>query len=232
MDRKFSIGLDLGTNSVRALVADVATGEEVATSVWHYSRGAAGVLLDPKDPLLARQHPAEWVEGVERAVAQTLREAAAQEGFCADAVIGVGVDTTGSTPLPVDASGRPLAFQARFADDPNAMAWLWKDHTSHAEAEEITEAAAERRPRYLAKCGGTYSSEWFWSKMLHCRRAAPEVFEAAHTWVECSDWVPAMLAGETRPEAIRRNICAAGHKGMFNPGWGGYPDEHFLASVD
>jgi L-ribulokinase len=122
-------------------------------------------------------------------------------GFQPDQVVGIGVDTTGSTPLPVDAQGRPLAFQKRFAKHPAAMAWLWKDHTGVAEAAEITEKARQMRPHYLAKCGGTYSSEWFFSKILHCRRTAPEVFDAAYTWVECADWVPAMLTGTEAPDS-------------------------------
>ena len=114
------------------------------------------------------------------------------QGFSADQVIGIGVDTTGSTPLPVDASGQPLAFNKKFAKNPAAMAWLWKDHTGVAEAAEITALAKKMRPQYLAKCGGTYSSEWFWSKILHCLRVAPEVFNAAHSWVELADFVPAV----------------------------------------
>jgi L-ribulokinase len=210
----------------------VATGEEVAASVWDYRHGEAGVILDEKDPFLARQHPADYLKGAEAVVKQTLREAAGHEDFSPQGIIGIGVDATGSTPLPVDAAGEPLAFQARFKDNPNAMAWLWKDHTGYAEAEEITCAAARLRPHYLAKCGGKYSSEWFWSKLLHCLRTAPEVVDAAHTWVEIADWIPGMLTGTTRPDVMKRCICAAGHKAMFNPGWGGYPDEEFIAALD
>ena len=118
-----------------------------------------------------------------------------------------------------------------YQENPAAMAWLWKDHSAHAEAEEITEKARASRPHYLAKCGEKYSSEWFWSKILHCRRVAPEVFEAAHTWVEISDWIPATLT-DCRPQQLRRGICAAGHKAMFHPDWHGYPDQEFLASLD
>ena len=232
MGSKYAIGLDFGTNSVRALIADVATGEEVATSVRDYKRGQAGVVLDPRDPHLARQDPADYVAGMEAAVRRTLRQAAARQGFSARDVIGIGVDTTGSTPLPVGTKGEPLALKARFRKNPNALAWLWKDHAGHAEAEEITEAASRLRPHYLAKCGGKYSSEWFWSKLLHCLRAAPEVVEAAHSWVEIADWIPAMLTGTTHPDLLRRGICAAGHKAMFNPAWGGYPDEEFIGALD
>ncbi len=232
MPGRFALGLDFGTSSVRALIADVATGEEVATSVYDYRRGDAGVILDDNDPFLARQDPAEYVKGAAAVVRQTLRQAAGHRGFSARDVIGVGVDTTGSTPLPVDADGAPLAFQPAFKRNPNAMAWLWKDHTAYAEAEEITGAAARLRPHYLAKCGGKYSSEWYWSKLLHCLRTAPDVVESAHSWVEIADWIPAMLTGTVRPDLMKRCICAAGHKAMFNPSWGGYPDEEFVAALD
>jgi L-ribulokinase len=141
------------------------------------------------------------------------------------------VDTTGSTPIPVDRQGRPLAFDPRFANHPAAMAWLWKDHTGHEEAAAITEAARRTRPQYLAKCGGVYSSEWFWSKLWHCLNEDREVFDMAATWVECADWIPAVLTASTAPAAIKRCICAAGHKAMFSPTWGGYPDEEFIASL-
>jgi L-ribulokinase len=134
--------------------------------------------------------------------------------------------------MPVDRDGRPLAFDRRLARDPAALAWLWKDHTSVAEAEEITALAAQRRPEYLAKCGGRYSSEWFFSKIFHCLRSSPRVFDAAHTWVEIADWIPAMLTGSESPERLTRGVCAAGHKAMYNEAWGGYPDAEFLAALD
>jgi L-ribulokinase len=132
----------------------------------------------------------------------------------------------------VDAAGTPLAFKPEFQNHPAAMAWLWKDHTGHSEAVEITDLARKMRPQYLAKCGGIYSSEWFWSKILQCKRSAPEVFDAAHTWVEHADYLPAVLTGTTDPKALKRCICAAGHKAMFHPEWGGYPDAEFLGALD
>jgi L-ribulokinase len=132
----------------------------------------------------------------------------------------------------VDRSGRPLAFQKKFAKHPAAMAWLWKDHTGVAEAAEITALARRIRPHYLAKCGGTYSSEWFFSKILHCLRTAPDVFDAAYTWVECADWIPAMLTGTEAPDRLTIGVCAAGHKAMYNDDWGGYPDVEFLGQLD
>ena len=229
---KYALGLDYGTNSVRALVVDVSTGEEVGTCVWEYAHGEAGILLDPNNPDLARQHPRDYIDGIEQSVLGALRDAAGTGDFTPRDVVGIGVDTTGSTPLPVDTEGEPLVFREALAGNLGAMAWLWKDHTGHAEAAEITARAEALRPQYLAKCGGTYSSEWLWSKVLHCCRADAAVFDAAYTWVEIADWIPALLTSTTHPDRIKRCVCAAGHKAMFNPSWGGYPDAEFLGGVD
>jgi L-ribulokinase len=232
MPTQYTLGLDYGTNSVRALIVNTANGREVGTAVWGYANGEAGVVLD-RDPNLARQHPADYAQGAEVATRKALADARKNaRGFSPGQVAGIGVDTTGSTPIPVDTAGRPLAFQRKFARNPAALAWLWKDHTGVAEAAEITAKARELRPQYLAKCGGTYSSEWFFSKILHCLRTAPEVFAAAHTWVECADWVPAMLTGTEAPDRLTVGVCAAGHKAMYNDSWGGYPDAEFLAALD
>lgn len=232
MNHHYSIGLDYGTNSVRALVVDVSSGREVGTAVWNYEHGDQGVILS-RDPNLARQHPADYVKGAEVSIRRALAQARRTvRGFSADQVISLGVDTTGSTPLPVDRRGQPLALQAQFAKEPAAMAWLWKDHTSVAEAAEITEWARAMRPQYLAKCGGTYSSEWFFSKILRCRRANSKVFDAACLWVEIADWIPAMLTGTEAPEQLSVGVCAAGHKAMYNEQWGGYPDAEFLGKLD
>jgi len=229
----YAIGLDYGTNSVRCLIVDVANGRELGTCVYAYETGQAGILLDPADHNLARQNPADYLKGAEVTVAGAIAEAKQVEPtFDPKDIIGIGVDTTGSTPLPVDKSGTPLALLDAFKDNPNAHAWLWKDHTGYAEAAEITDLAAKDRPEYLAKCGGTYSSEWFFSKILHCLRVDPDVFDAAYTWVEHADWLPAVLTGTDAPEKVRRCRCAAGHKAMFNADWGGYPDAEFLAKLD
>ena len=232
MSPQYALGLDYGTNSVRALLVNTANGKEVATAVWGYAHGTAGVILG-RDPNLARQHPADYVQGAEVTIKKALAMAKKTvRGFKPEQVIGIGVDTTGSTPLPVDSNGMPLAFNKRFAKNPAAMAWLWKDHTGVAEAAEITALAARMRPQYLAKCGGTYSSEWFFSKILHCLRTAPEVFDAAHTWVECADWIPATLTGTESSDQLVVGVCAAGHKAMYNDSWGGYPDAEFLGQLD
>lgn len=230
---KYSIGLDYGTNSVRCVIVDVADGSELGTAVHEYETGEAGIILDPSDHNLARQNPADYIKGIEVSV----KAAAAQakkinKSFDANQIIGIGIDTTGSTPLPVDKNGTPLAMLDKFKDNPNANAWLWKDHTGHAEAVAITELAEKKHPEYLAKCGGTYSSEWFFSKILHCLRIDPKLFDAAHTWVEHADFMTALLTGTTNPQKIKRCRCAAGHKAMFNDNWGGYPAKDFLAKLD
>ena len=232
MKAQYTIGLDYGTNSVRALIVNVEDGREIAAAVWTYAHGTQGVILS-RDPNLARQHPADYLEGAKVTIRQALRVAAKnQRGFKADQVIGIGVDTTGSTPMPVDKEGQPLAFRRQFASNPAAMAWLWKDHTAVAEAEEITALARKMRPQYLAKCGGTYSSEWFWSKVLKCKRSAPSVYKAAHSWMELADFVPAALTGTLEPDLFTAGVCAAGHKAMWSASWGGYPDAAFLSKLD
>ncbi len=230
--KKYVIGLDYGTNSVRAVVADVADGREVATAVWKYASGVNGVILG-RDPNLARQYPGDYIQATEKVVRLALRQARQSvSGFEETDVISLGVDTTGSTPLPVDRRCQPLALGRRFHGNLAAMAWLWKDHTAVAEAEEITELARRIRPQYLAKCGGRYSSEWFFSKILHCLRTTRGVFNAAYTWVECADWIPAMLTGVQEADRIVRGVCAAGHKAMYSEDWGGYPDAEFLGQLD
>jgi L-ribulokinase len=231
--KAYSLGLDFGTNSVRALIVATSTGEEISTAVVNYPSGEAGILLDPKDPDLARQNPADYVNSMVRVVRLVINKAKkSRKGFSPAQIIGIGVDTTGSTPLPVDKNGLPLAFHDEFNKNLNAQAWLWKDHTAFAEAQEITALASRERPEYLAKCGGAYSSEWFFSKILHCLRVDPKVFEAAYTWVECVDFIPGLITGTLAPDKIRRSRCAAGHKAMFNDLWGGLPAKDFLSKLD
>ena len=224
----YTIGVDYGTNSVRAVVVDCADGGEKGACVFDYPSGDQGILLDRGDHNLARQNPADYLAGLEVSVKGALAEAAVPP----EQVVGIGVDTTGSTPIPVDDTNTPLALQDVWKDNPAAHAWLWKDHTGAAEADKITALAAEHRPEYLAKCGNTYSSEWFWSKLWHCLNSAPEVFDAAYSWIELADYIPAVLAGVTKPEDAVRGVCAAGHKAMYCAEWGGLPDKEFLALLD
>ncbi len=230
---RYAIGLDYGTNSCRSLIVNLETGAEVASHVYNYPSGQMGVIVDARDPNVARQSPADYQAGLSEIIIQGLAKAAAADSaFSPEQVVGIGVDTTGSTPIPVDVAGRPLALTSEFKDNPNAQAWLWKDHTSHVEAAEITQLAAKIRPRYLAKCGGTYSSEWFWSKILHGKRVDPRVFEAAFSFVELCDWIPALLTGIEEPLTLKRSVCAAGHKAMYSNEWGGLPDKEFLGALD
>jgi L-ribulokinase len=231
MTPSFTLGLDYGTNSVRALIVDTSDGREIASAVWNYEHGDAGVILS-RDPHLARQHPADYLKGAERSIRSAIAGARkTARNFRPERVVGIGVDTTGSTPLPIDGQGRPLAFDPRFKGNPAALVWLWKDHTGVEEAAEITALGRKLRPRYLAKCGGTYSSEWFFSKILHCQRTSPKVFDAAASWTELADYIPAVLTGTEALEKRTIGICAAGHKAMYNESWGGYPDEAFLARL-
>jgi L-ribulokinase len=229
----FTLGLDFGTNSVRALAVRCRDGREIGSCVVDYPSGHQGVLLDDRDAHLARQHPGDYLFGIETAVRGALAQAAQNEpGFTPAQVIGLGVDSTGSSPLPVDATNTALALLPQFKDNLAAQCWLWKDHTSHAEAARITALAREIRPQYVAKCGNTYSSEWWWSKIWRCLKVAPDVFDAAYSWVELADWVPSVLAGVRDPKAVLRGVCAAGHKAFYAEDWGGLPDKEFLAQLD
>jgi L-ribulokinase len=232
MPPAFTIGLDYGTGSVRAVVVDCTSGQIAGTAIHDYPSGEDGVLVDARDPHLARQNPADYLEGLDVSVRGALDAAEAYRGFSRDRVIGIGVDTTGSTPIPVDAQCRPLALDPRWRDNLAAHAWLWKDHTAAREAAAITDAAREFAPEYLAPIGGTYSSEWFWSKIWHCLNVAPAVFGAAHSWIELADFIPAVLAGADRPESAVRCVCAAGHKALYSDSWGGLPSRAFLDRLD
>ena len=229
----YTIGLDYGTNSARALVVDCANGREIGTAVVDYPSGQQGILLDSADHHLARQNPADYLFALEQATVRALQAAGlAEPAFSTAQVIGIGMDGTGSSPLPVDGHNVPLAMQPRFAANLNAQCWLWKDHTGIPEAAAITASARELRPHYLAKIGGTYSSEWFWAKIWHCLKVDGEVFDAAYSWVELADFVPAVLAGVTEPRQIQRGICMAGHKALYAEDWGGLPDVAFLTALD
>ncbi|MCK5113636.1 MAG: ribulokinase [Phycisphaerae bacterium] len=229
---KYTIGLDYGSNSVRAVIVSTTNGREIATSTWGYEHGTDGIILGD-DPNLARQHPADYIKGAETTIKRAIGAAKrSTKTFDPHQIVGIGVGATGSTPIPVGRSGQPLVFQKVFADDPAALAWLWKDHTSLHEADEITTLARKMRPQYLYKCGGNYSSEWFFSKILHALRTAPKIFNAAYTWVEMADWIPAFLTGTESLDDLSVCACTAGHKAMYNDDWGGYPDEKFMLQLD
>ena len=228
----YVIGVDFGTNSCRAIVASCDDGRIVGTSVFDYPSGDQGVLLKPGEPHLARQNPADYIAGLRASIVGALTAADSSPGFSRDQVIGIGTDTTGSTPLPIDSRARPLALDAKWQNNLAAHAWLWKDHTGADEAADITAMAAEHASEYLEPIGGTYSSEWWWSKIWKCLKDAPEVFEAADSWVELADFVPAVLAGIDDSSQIVRSVCAAGHKAMYSEEWGGLPSKEFLERLD
>ncbi|MEM9159850.1 MAG: ribulokinase [Verrucomicrobiota bacterium] len=229
----YTIGIDYGSNSVRSIVVRCSDGAEVGTSVFNYPSGELGILLDSSDHNLARQHPGDYLVGVETSVTEAIAAAKLKDSeFGADLVIGIGVDTTGSSPIPVDENNEALALKDEWRGNLNAECWLWKDHTSVAEAAKITELGREHRPQYLAKCGNTYSSEWFWSKLWHCLNVDAAVFDAAYSWVELCDWIPSILGGVEDPKAVKRGVCAAGHKALYADDWGGLPDKEFLSMLD
>lgn len=233
-NRKFSIGLDFGTNSVRALIAALDDGEEIATSIYQYQGGKDGIIVSDSDSNLARQDPNEYLAGMEVCVRETIEEARKKYGksFSPEEIVGIGVDTTGSSPIPVDEKCLPLSFKPEFKNNPNAMTWLWKDHTSFEEASLITAKAKKFKQDYTEYCGGIYSSEWFFSKILHLARVDRKVYEASSSFVEHCDLMPAILTGETNPLLLKRSRCAAGHKAMYNAAWDGLPSQEFLSGVD
>jgi len=224
---RLAIGVDFGTDSVRAVVVS-SSGEELAEGVSLYRRWAEGKYCDPARNMF-RQHPLDHIEGLETAVNQALERL----GPARERIAGIGVDTTGSTPGAVDRQGRPLALDDRFRENPNAMFVLWKDHTAVKEAGEINDAARNwGGTDFTMYEGGVYSSEWFWAKILHVLREDPAVREAAFSWVEHCDWIPALLTGTEEPLTMKRSRCAAGHKAMWHRRWGGLPPEGFLVRVD
>lgn len=226
------IGVDFGTASVRAVVVDTTTGDELGVGEFAYRLGDDGVITDSSDGHLARQSARDYLDGLRNSIHRAL-EAAEADGFDRDRVAAIGVDTTGSSPMPVDGAGMPLALDDRFADDANAMTWLWKDHTSHAETAEINELVSSRNLPYLGPCGNSYSSEWYWAKLAHFLRTAdPKVRGATQGWVELADFVPGYLAGRLDPATMARGICPAGHKAMYDVGWGGLPSVDFLDDVE
>ena len=230
---KYTIGLDYGTNSCRALIVDTDDGTELASSVFLYPSGENGIILDSSDPNLARQNPKDYLDGITATILGAIQKAKKNNpSFDSFKIVGIGVDTTGSSPIPVDKQGNPLSFSEKFKNNPNAMCWLWRDHTSFKEAQQITHLAEKIRPEYLAKIGGTYSSEWYWSKILHCKNIDPEIFNEAYSFVELCDYIPAVLTGEINPDKIKRSVCAAGHKAMYSYDWGGLPDEDFIQQLD
>ncbi len=224
----YTIGIDYGTDSVRALVVDTRTGESVGTAVHHYTRWKRGLYCNPAISQF-RQHPLDYLEGLENVVKEAL---AAAPPEVRQNVVGISVDTTGSTPVAVDREGTPLALLPEFAENPSGMFILWKDHTANAEAEEINELAHHGDVDFTKYVGGVYSSEWYWAKILRTLRVDESIREKAFSWVEHCDWVSAVLTGNTNPLTMRRSRCAAGHKAMWHQEFDGLPSEEFLTKLD
>lgn len=227
MDR-FVIGLDYGSDSARALVVNADSGEILASSVKYYPRWIKGMYCDAAKNQW-RQHPLDYLEVLEDSVKEALSKC---PSGTAEKVVGIAFDTTGSTPCFTDENGTPLAMLPEFAENPDAMFVLWKDHTAIAEAAEINEACKKSEVDYSMYEGGIYSAEWFWAKALHCLRNSPELRPHAYSIVEYCEWLPAVLTGVGRACDIVRSRCAEGHKAMWNERWGGLPPEEFLAGID
>lgn len=226
MNKNYVIGVDYGSDSVRALIVDASTGEEIAWGVSNYSRWNKGLYCDATSNRY-RQHPLDYIESLETALHESLSRTSRK---VIDNIRGICFDTTGSTPVLTDASGTPLALLPQFSENPDAMFVLWKDHTAVAEAELINSLMAENDINYTAYEGGTYSSEWVWAKVAHIISTNSEIREAAYSWMEHCDWITALMTGSTTPETILRSRCAAGHKAMWHQSWG-LPSHEFLTCL-
>lgn len=228
-DKNYVIGVDYGTDSVRSIIVDTANGSEIASFVFEYTRWKEGKYCNPANNQF-RQHPLDYIEGLIKSIQGALLKA--PPGTTAK-IKGLSVDTTGSTPCATDKNGTPLALTPGFEENPNAMFVLWKDHTSVKEAEEINKIAKSWGGEDYTKFeGGVYSSEWFWSKILHVLRNDEQVRSAAYSWVEHCDWIPALITGTTNPSIMKRSRTAAGHKAMWHASWNGLPPEEFLLKLD
>ena len=227
MRKQILVGVDFGSDSVRVLFCNAITGEEISSGVSEYSRWKAGLYCDPNTNRY-RQHALDYIEGLTRSFKKAL--ASAHEGAGRN-IISIAVDTTGSSPCPVDQKGDPLCLQDKFAENPNAMFHLWKDHTAVEEAKEINRVFSSGQTDFT-KYQGVYSSEWFWAKILHTVRIDPEIREQAYTWIEHSDWMAGLLAGVESADMISRGSCAAGHKALWNSEFGGLPSKEVLISLD
>lgn len=227
-NQDYCIGVDFGTDSVRSMIVNAHTGMEMASAVFHYPRWKDGLYCEASKNQF-RQHPLDHIEGIEQTIKKCLLQAG--KGI-AGQVRAISIDTTGSTPVAVNAAGTPLSLLPEFENEPDAMFVLWKDHTAIKEAAEINAYARQHVPDYTKYSGGIYSSEWFWSKLLHVLRKNEQVRKACYTWVEHCDWMPFLLTGGTKASDIKRSICAAGHKGMWAAEHGGFPADLFFSALD
>ncbi|MDB5022157.1 MAG: ribulokinase [Pedobacter sp.] len=224
---QYVIGVDYGSDSVRSVLVNATNGEEIASSVFNYPRWQQGLFCDPNSNLF-RQHPLDYIEGLETTIKNCLKNA----GINPAAIKAISVDTTGSTPVAVNNQGTPLALLPGFEENPHAMFVLWKDHTAIKEAAEINEHAKYYESNYLKYVGGIYSSEWFWAKLLRTLRTDEQVRAACYSWVEHCDWIPFMLTGGTDVHKMKRSRCAAGHKALWSEEFNGLPPNDFFSSLD
>lgn len=219
--RKVALGLDYGTESARALLVDVQTGEEISSAVANYPHGVkdrelpGGITLEPETAL---QHPLDYLAVLEKIVPAVMK----QGGIKAEQIIGIGTDFTASTVLPVLEDGTPLCALNEFKNEPMAWVKLWKDHAAQPEADEMNDLAEKRNESFLARYGGRVSSEWMFPKALRILRKAPHVYERADKIIEAGDWLVWQLCGN-----LVRSSCQAGYKGMWSKNEG-YPSEDFL----
>jgi len=225
----YVIGIDYGSDSVRSVLVNAENGEEVASSVFNYPRWKKGLFCDPASNQF-RQHPLDYIEGLEYTIKDCIQKAGGQ--VAADAVKAIAVDTTGSTPVAVNQSGVPLALTPGFEENPHAMFVLWKDHTAVKEAAQINEHALKYDINYLDFEGGIYSSEWFWAKLLRTLRTDEKVREACYSWVEHCDWIPFLLTGGNDVKEMKRSRCAAGHKALWAEEFDGLPPNEFFTDLD
>jgi L-ribulokinase len=228
MEKSFVIGVDYGTDSVRSVLVNASNGDEIAASVFYYLRWKAGLYCDPAINQF-RQHPLDYIEGLESTIKDCLGKAGKE---IAQRVKAISVDTTGSTPVAVDKTGTPLSLLPKFESNPDAMFVLWKDHTATREAVEINEHENKTGTHYLQFVGGIYSSEWFWAKLLHVLRNDSEVRKACYSWVEHCDWIPFLLTGGKDVHQLKRGVCSAGHKALWAEEFGGLPPNEFFSSLD
>lgn len=227
-NKQFVIGLDYGTDSVRAILLDALNGEELAHSVHSYERWKTLKYCNPNRNQF-RQHPLDHIEGLER----TIKDVLEISQINSNQVKGITIDTTGSSPIPISQDGEALVFKKGFENNPNAMMILWKDHTAIKEALEINNLCKTwGGDNYLKYSGGVYSSEWFWAKILHIARTDRSVVENAYTWMEHCDYMTFQLIENNDLDTFKRSRCAAGHKAMWHHEWGGLPSEEFLLKLD
>ncbi|MEN9907811.1 MAG: hypothetical protein RLZZ540_952 [Bacteroidota bacterium] len=225
--KNYVIGLDYGSDSVRAVLIDTENGQELASDVCHYKRWKNKQYCNPSINQF-RQHPLDHIEGLE----STIKNIVTSSKVDPSLIKSICIDTTGSSPVPVTEDGTPLALTAEFAENPNAMMVLWKDHTAINEANEINELAANWGGEDFTKYeGGIYSSEWFWAKILHIAREDEAVRNAAYTWLEHCDLMTYLLIDNKDLKTFKRSRCAAGHKAMWHEDWNGLPPEEFLGKL-